>query len=51
VLVPGRTCVKDGRDRLERLDQDLRDATPDLRIVTHLEPIEDPLSFRHEMIS
>ncbi len=51
VLVPGRMSVKDGHDRLEHLEQDLRAAIPGLYIVTHLEPIEDPSSFRHEMIS
>lgn len=51
VLVPGDMSVKSGHDLLERLEDQLRDAIPSLHIVTHLEPIEDPASFHHEMIS
>ncbi len=51
VLVPGRMSVKDGHDLLERLEHALCEAIPGLHVVTHLEPIEDPSSFRHEMIS
>lgn len=37
-----------GHDLLERLEEDLHTALPYLTVFTHLEPIEDPLSFADE---
>lgn len=45
VLVPGDWSVKQGHDLLERLEQDLREPFEQATIFTHLEPIEDPVSF------
>jgi cation diffusion facilitator family transporter len=42
VLVPGDWSVQRGHELLERMEADLRDALPNLTILTHLEPIEDP---------
>ena len=50
VLVPGATSVQQGHDLLERLESDIHAVIPNLLIVTHLEPVEDPLSFQHPII-
>ncbi len=44
VLVPGEWSVQRGHELLERLEADLRGQVPNLTILTHLEPIEDPAS-------
>ncbi len=44
VLVPGEWSVQRGHELLERLEADLRDRVPNLTVLTHLEPIEDPAS-------
>jgi divalent metal cation (Fe/Co/Zn/Cd) transporter len=48
VLVPGRWTVAAGHDVLERFEADLRDAVPNLHVLTHLEPVEDPASYLDE---
>jgi cation diffusion facilitator family transporter len=45
VLVPGEWTVRKGHQLLEDLEQALRTRIPTLRIITHLEPLEDPCSF------
>jgi cation diffusion facilitator family transporter len=45
VLVPGDWSVQRGHDLLERIEEDVRSAVPDSTVFTHLEPIEDPVSF------
>lgn len=45
VLVPGEWSVKEGHDLLERVEEDLRVRFEQATVFTHLEPIEDPLSF------
>ena len=45
VLVPGDWTVQQGHDLLERVERDLRRALPDATVFTHLEPLEDPVSF------
>lgn len=45
VLVPGDWSVQRGHDLLERIEEDVRRAVPDCTVFTHLEPIEDPVSF------
>ncbi|MBE7459967.1 MAG: cation transporter [Zoogloeaceae bacterium] len=44
VLVPGEWSVQQGHDHAERIEADLRAAVPNAHVLTHLEPIEDPLS-------
>lgn len=44
VLVPGRWTVKEGHDLVERIEAEMRAALPHAHVLTHLEPIEDPLS-------
>ncbi|HMU26967.1 MAG TPA: cation diffusion facilitator family transporter [Solirubrobacterales bacterium] len=45
VLVPGNWSVKQGHDLLERVEEDLRACFEQTTVFTHLEPIEDPVSF------
>lgn len=42
VLVPGDWSVQKGHDYAERIEADLRAAVPHLRVITHLEPRNDP---------
>lgn len=44
VLVPGRWTVKEGHDLVEGIEAEMRAALPHAHVLTHLEPIEDPLS-------
>ncbi|MBI5430193.1 MAG: cation transporter [Nitrosomonadales bacterium] len=44
VLVPGVWTVQHGHDWLERIEADIRAVVPNAHVVTHLEPIEDPVS-------
>lgn len=46
VLVPGEWSVKQGHDLLEQVEQDLREPFEQATVFTHLEPIEDPVSFQ-----
>jgi cation diffusion facilitator family transporter len=46
VLVPGRWSVQRGHDLLEEIEADIRAVVPGVSVLTHLEPIEDPLSFQ-----
>jgi cation diffusion facilitator family transporter len=45
VLVPGHWSVQRGHDLLERLEEEVREAVPNSTVFTHLEPIEDPVSW------
>ncbi|HKP75354.1 MAG TPA: cation diffusion facilitator family transporter [Longimicrobiaceae bacterium] len=45
VLVPGAWTVQRGHELLERIEDEIRIAVPDSTVFTHLEPIEDPVSF------
>jgi cation diffusion facilitator family transporter len=48
VLVPGQWSVQQGHEFTERLEQEIRLALPHSSVLTHLEPVEDPIS--HEDI-
>lgn len=48
VLVPGDWSVQRGHDLLEEIEEDVRQVVPDSTVFTHLEPIEDPVSFADE---
>lgn len=51
VLVPGQWTVQHGHDVLEKLEDDLRALAPNsLDVLTHLEPIEDPVSFEDQKL-
>lgn len=45
VLVPGGWSVKRGHDLCETIERDVRDSLPRASVLTHLEPIEDPVSW------
>ncbi len=45
LLVPGDWTVQAGHDFAERVEQELRAAAEPATVFTHLEPVEDPLSF------
>jgi divalent metal cation (Fe/Co/Zn/Cd) transporter len=45
VLVPGTWSVQRGHDLLEQIEEEVRAAVPNCSVFTHLEPIEDPVSF------
>lgn len=46
VLVPDDWTVKQGHDYIEALEEELLNAVPGLTVLTHLEPISDPASYR-----
>jgi len=45
VLVPGDWSVQRGHELLEQLENEICGALPDATLDTHLEPLEDPVSF------
>lgn len=47
VLVPGEWTVQRGHDLVEAIELELMDLFDNIDIDTHLEPIEDEVSFRH----
>ncbi|MEZ4713915.1 MAG: cation diffusion facilitator family transporter [Caldilineaceae bacterium] len=44
VLTPGVWTVQEGHNWLERIEAEIRAALPNITILTHLEPVEDPRS-------
>lgn len=44
VLVPGKWTVQQGHDWAERIERDIRRTVPRANVMTHLEPLEDPVS-------
>ena len=45
VLVPGDWTVRQGHELLEEIEKAISAAIPGTRVVTHLEPVEEPASF------
>jgi cation diffusion facilitator family transporter len=45
ILVPGAWSVQQGHELLERMEEDIRHDIPNSTVFTHLEPLEDPVSF------
>jgi cation diffusion facilitator family transporter len=45
ILVPGQWSVQRGHDLLEAIEEKIRGAVPNSSVDTHLEPIEDPVSW------
>jgi cation diffusion facilitator family transporter len=45
VLVPGAWTVQRGHDLCEELEAAIREAVPFTHVTTHLEPVEDPVSW------
>jgi cation diffusion facilitator family transporter len=46
VLVPGEWTVQKGHDLLEEIEDDIRRAVPSSTVLTHLESVDDPASWR-----
>lgn len=46
LLMPGTWTIARGHDLAERVEADLRKAVPGLNVVTHLEPDDDPASWK-----
>lgn len=45
VLVPGDWSVQKGHDLLEEIEDSIQQQIPNVSLMTHLEPIEDPVSY------
>jgi cation diffusion facilitator family transporter len=45
VLVPGRWTVQRGHELLEEIEREIRNTLSDVTVLTHLEPVEDPVSW------
>lgn len=45
VLVPGHWSVKEGHDLAHELEEDIQASLPGASMITHIEPIEDPVSY------
>jgi divalent metal cation (Fe/Co/Zn/Cd) transporter len=45
VLVPGTWSVHDGHQLCERIEADIRRAVPNASVLTHLESLQDPVSW------
>lgn len=45
IQVPGAWSVQRGHTLLEEIEADIRDAFPRVSVFTHLEPVEDPVSW------
>jgi cation diffusion facilitator family transporter len=50
VLVPGAWTIQRGHDLSERLESEIREVLPHANVLTHLEPVEDPVSFDDETL-
>jgi cation diffusion facilitator family transporter len=48
VQVPGAWSVQRGHDLLESLEEEIRRQLPEAAVFTHLEPVEDPRSYRDQ---
>ncbi|MBN1509198.1 MAG: cation transporter [Sedimentisphaerales bacterium] len=46
VLVPGRWSTHKGHHLVEDVEKDIRDVLSGVTVFTHLEPVDDPLSFQ-----
>lgn len=46
VLVPGRWSTHRGHHMVESVEADIRSTLPGVTVFTHLEPVDDPLSFQ-----
>jgi cation diffusion facilitator family transporter len=45
ILVPGEWSVQRGHDLLEQIEDRVREVLPNSSVFTHLEPLEDPISW------
>ncbi len=50
LLVPGSWTVQEGHQLAEQVESEVRGAVPNSNIVTHIEPVEDPISLEDASI-
>jgi cation diffusion facilitator family transporter len=50
VLVPGKWSVQRGHDLVESIEQKLAQRLPNLTVVAHLEPVDDPRSYEDGIV-
>ncbi|HRE17233.1 MAG TPA: cation diffusion facilitator family transporter [Rhodocyclaceae bacterium] len=50
VLLPGSWTVQQGHDQAEVIEAAIRSAIPHAHVLTHIEPIDDPLSFADDRL-
>lgn len=50
VLVPGEMTVREGHRIADEIEEAIRASLPGSAVITHLEPIEDPSSYRDEAL-
>jgi cation diffusion facilitator family transporter len=50
ILVPGDWTVQRGHELLEEIEEKIRAAVPRSTVFTHLEPVEDPVSWEDERL-
>ena len=50
ILVPGAWTVQHGHDLSERLEREIRAALPHASVLTHVEPVEDEVSFADQQL-
>ncbi|MFC1463408.1 MAG: cation diffusion facilitator family transporter [Candidatus Brachytrichaceae bacterium NZ_4S206] len=50
ILVPGRWSVQRGHRLLERIEADIRSVIPNATVFTHLEPLEDAVSWHDQTL-
>lgn len=50
ILVPGAWTVQRGHNLLEEIEGKIRHISPEITVFTHLEPIEDPVSFEDRQL-
>jgi cation diffusion facilitator family transporter len=50
VLVPGAWSVQQGHDLVEKIEAEIRAVVSESTVFTHLEPLEDPLSWADEKL-
>jgi divalent metal cation (Fe/Co/Zn/Cd) transporter len=48
LLVPGEMSVREGHRIADEIEDRIREALPGCAVLTHLEPIEDPASYRDQ---
>lgn len=50
IQVPGRWTIQRGHNFLEEVESEIREAVSNVTVFTHIEPIEDPLSWEDEQL-
>jgi cation diffusion facilitator family transporter len=51
IQVPGGWSVQQGHELLETIEREIRRALPPVNIITHLEPVEDPVSWQDALLN